>query len=322
VTRTRRRSSKVRAFLAAFSYAERVVPFPPSVVWPLLVDPATWRLGGFVYCFDVVDGPPDLGPIRLLFWRATNDVVQCAPFRIVTNEPERRLVLRFAGPVLREWTLDLRVKPTRRGGSRLQIRSRLRPVRVWRRVSTQRHWDRRLSGWLYGVALVLSGQVDRPAASPAVEQTLALAGSPPDGRPPIVVRAEVDVRAPADVVWRLVWDPRTQIGTGESVLHAGYAPGTPVEAVGEMQYFLTERDGHLLVSAAVVTDLEPGRLATTFAVGQPFAIDHVVEPSATEGCTRLRLVQRCWFDTDQAALQESCTAAVESFKEFIEAAQG
>ncbi len=317
MARLRRRSSKVKAFLAAFSWAERVVPFPPDVVWPLFVDPAMWRPGGFVHGFDVTEGPADLGPLRMLFWRDKDGATHSTPFRVTTNEPLRRLVLRYAGPEPLEWTFDLRAKPTRRG-TRLQIRTRWRGVGLRHRMRTQRHWDRQLSGWLHGLALVLTGQWERPGGVLSAEQAVALACPRPSDRSAVEAVAEVDIRAPADVVWQVVWDPRTVVGT-DRPRHAGHAPGTPTDAVGEIQYVIREHEGHLVSSALVVTAFDRGRSVTTSSLARPAEVDDVIEPSPDDGCTRLRLTERCWYDIDQADLQRHCEDAAESFKRSIEA---
>lgn len=307
----------MRSSRTVVASARVVVPAKPESVWPLIADPGCWRLGPFVHGFDIAGGLADLGPAWVLFTRPRDGVMRCPLFRVIEHEPGRRFVVRCISAGMPDWCFEFTVRPARRG-SRVLLRIRIGGLAWGRAGAVRQQWDGLAAAWLRGMREVCRGRRDRPGGSLDASETLTFARRPKPGDVAVEGAAEVDILGSLRHVWQQVWDPETQVRTG-GASHAGHVPGTPAGAVGEMQYFVYDVEGRPLCRALVVTRLQPGRSATVLATEDRYEIEHVVEPAAVPGRTRLQIVCRSWGGEDPEIIRGHAADAARGFKEWIEA---
>ena len=148
----------------------------------------------------------------------------------------------------------------------------------------------------------------------------------PPAMVPVTVSEQVTVKADADRLWRLVWDPATSPLVFDHVMSAFTLPGTPAGKVGEMQMHVVAcQDGTLVGTIEEVVELGPGYRAVTRSRSStvPATSTTLILPLDQGGCVlRFRLDHLVPADTATAArgdYQDSARRYLSRVRELAEA---
>jgi Clp amino terminal domain, pathogenicity island component len=304
------------------------VDIPPDQAWPLLSSPHVWALSprGCVM-FDV----PGPGPLWLLageFPGRDGLVPQCIVFE--TSMTPGRMELKLSGRLnlsgrlklsgrLRE-PLDyaLSVVPRGRGASDVSV-SCTAPAMSSPSIGAQAANKRELDEWLRAICDVLVGRSPRPAGE-IPPKLLRAWTSERRIEQPVTKSAAVLIDAEPDAVWNVVHGTWTAAIEGwPSLICSGHVPGTPVGAVGEMQYGVFRRaDGSRGGSVSVVIQHEDRQMAVTQNIS-PWNARTSYRLSAEGGRSRLEMTCEWPGATMVANTEDAVTRLLESPRKILDA---
>lgn len=226
----------------------------PEMAWSLLSSADAWCLRPGFFAFD--GAVPGSVPIRCLLMR-TKAGVMPAVLTLCSEQPGVAATWRVAG-MDQEFTFS--VSPHRR---RVTVTIAINGPRDRATAREEKaRFGRMLDMWLARACLVLEDRQPWPTGMPAA---LRQACAPrPLPEPTDSASASVIIAAPLEAVWDAVWGPSPSDG----LVAWGHIPATPVQEVGEMQYFLFRPtpDSQLLLSSVIVRAIEYQRSAITQAI--------------------------------------------------------
>jgi Polyketide cyclase / dehydrase and lipid transport len=250
----------------------------PGLVWSLLGRPAAWSLRPGCWAFDVT-GSAGAGRFRVSLDVSRPGGMRCDALE-VTGEPGRSLCLSSGPQEAAALAYTVSVVPAGRG-TRAVIGVRTR-VRRGTAPDARARWRKDLTAWLRECAAVLEGRRPWPGDDLPADVRAACTARGSAGKA-VSVSASALVLAPADRVWRVLWDPATALLVDPDAVAAGRVPGTPARQPGEMQYVVTRApDGRLFADILVVLDVTVGRSALVRSIGHVETEErYLFEPEAS-----------------------------------------
>lgn len=232
------------------------VSAPPDEVWALGRGPAALSAWPGWFAFEV---PAEVkGADRLCCVLGGDGVPFAAVFDVRWEVPGQEICWQSRSTAsVGEQTLSVGVRPHRRGSV-----MRLSFGAVVPRPEATEHeayLHRRVRAWGASLRAIAEGQAPWPGAGmPASMQQSH--GAPRALKEEVQASAAVVVRASAETVWKKLQPPEAQYALFPGqVEHAGYVPGTPQSATGEMQYRVARQpDERFTVDVTVTTELVDG----------------------------------------------------------------
>jgi hypothetical protein len=275
----------------------------PEMAWSLLGSAEIWSLRHGHFAFDAaVPGRP---PLRCLLLATRASVG-----RLVLTQSSEEPGIAATWVLADRLELTFSVRPHRRGAVMAAALNRV----AGHLAATREHQEQMnqmLGKWLTRASMVLEGHSPWPAGMPA-EVRRACVPRPLVGATDSV-SASVLIAAPLDAVWEAVWSPAS---SGDGALACGHIPGTPVQEPGEMQYFISPgSDGHLVLKAVTVREVDPQRSAMVQSVGSPHQESSYLLTAETGGI-QLELTSR-WA---RASVRDEPELARERQAEFVRSA--
>jgi hypothetical protein len=158
-----------------------------------------------------------------------------------------------------------------RAGSRVSIKVRSGVANRNAQTVLGDYWQRTLPLWLAGLGDVAEGRAPFPDGRMPADLQAACTPQALDDRPASASASAVIAEA-AEHVWEVVCAPEAAatLMSGDGPVRAGVVPGTPLRAVGEMQYFITHLgDGQLRNTFTMIRQLTAGRFTLFSPVGKP-----------------------------------------------------
>lgn len=293
----------------------------PERVWSLLGSPAAWSARPGLFAFEISDSPPQTGRLMCVLgtvgavtssWvydSCFDEPAQVSTWRLLTRAPGTEYV----------FTLSLRV--AKRGVTACataRVTDERQP-----RAPLSRYLRNELRSWLDHLWLIIEGRLPWPAEEIPLTVAGACAVHPQTASASTSAASTIIAASPAQV-WHAVCAPELNHILDPAIIAAGRVPGTPEQAVGEMQYTISDlRDGRLAATVHIVRELTLHQRLVYSHVGPPHdQMEMLFAPE--QGGTRLELI-----GTPAAAAseptrsdghrrQERLRAYVEGYKELVE----
>ena len=272
----------------------------PEMAWSLLGSAEIWSLRHGHFAFDAaVPGRPPLRCLLLALKRGVG--------RLVLTQSSEQPGIAATWALADSLELTFSVRPHRRGAVMAAALSRV-AGHVAATREQQERMSQMLGKWLIRASMVLEGHSPWPAGMPA-EVRRACVPRPLVGATDSV-SASVLIAAPLDAVWEAVWSPTS---SGDGALACGHIPGTPVQEPGEMQYFISPGpDGHLVLKAVIVREVDPQHSAIVQGLGSPHQESSYLLTAETGGI-QLEMTSR-WA---RASVRDEPELARERQAEFV-----
>ncbi len=303
----------------------RTIAAPPDQVWSLLSSAEAWALRPGGYAFGVT--PTKGGPLRVLLLVRASGHFSCTPYALTelpatVDQPARSLVMRTPGMSAAQGVTQTILVAPDGSGARVVI-THQHGVRRSSVLAERTAWRAEYESWLDACTAVLTGHRDPPGKAVPPDVLYALAAPLPAGDV-VELSASTLIATDPALAWSTIWDPATALALpGNSIIAAGFVPGSPIGQPGEIQYFIgrSERQqGRLHVSLHYTRTIEAGRMALGRVTGGSFNLEerHLIEPTA--GGTRFTLTYR--FAGPRREIRERMQAALDQevarYKALIE----